>query len=61
MELVNYEIENDILTFYMKVENFPEGIDATFTKFGELLNGFEGHEVYGVSGCFDGELIYRCS
>jgi len=45
----------------MKVENFPEGIDATFTKFGELLNGFEGHEVYGVSGCFDGELIYRCS
>ena len=59
MEVNKQEITGDILTFYIKAETFPEGIDDTFKKLGELINGFDGREAYGVSGCFDGALIYR--
>jgi len=59
MEVNKQEITGDILTFYIKAETFPEGIDDTFKKLGELIKGFDDREAYGVSGCFDGALTYR--
>ena len=59
METTLYEIETDILTFCIKVEDIPAGINAAFEKLGELLKGFDGREVYGITGCEEGTLTYR--
>jgi hypothetical protein len=59
MEVKPYDIPEDILTFFVMVEDIPDGINTAFEKFGELLNGFDGREVYGVTGSEKGKLIYR--
>lgn len=59
MEVQPCDIPADILTFYIQVNNFPEGINDAFIKLGELTGGFEGREIFGVSAMIDGKMIYR--
>ncbi|HWZ16754.1 MAG TPA: hypothetical protein VNW95_16060 [Mucilaginibacter sp.] len=59
MDVKNYDIAKDILTFYLQAESFPEGIDETFKKLSDLLGGFAGREVYGVSDMSSGKMVYR--
>jgi hypothetical protein len=59
MEITNYTIEADISTFYLQTGLVPKGIPALFDELEKIVGSFKGRHLYGVSGCFDNQLIYR--
>ncbi|HTE00035.1 MAG TPA: hypothetical protein VK668_12155 [Mucilaginibacter sp.] len=59
METSEFEIEEDIKTFFMSTDQVPAGIPALFEEFEKKINGFECQHLYGVSECVGDKLIYR--
>jgi predicted transcriptional regulator YdeE len=56
-----YEIENDIPTFYVEADSFPEGIKAAWQKLHEIVKD-NNRQFYGLSQATkDGKIIYRAA
>jgi hypothetical protein len=59
MKTSNFEIKEDIKTFFMQTDQVPAGIPALFDEFSKKLNGLHGHHLYGITECVGDKLIYR--
>jgi len=59
METQEFEIKENIRTFFMQTNQVPAGIAALFEDFEKKLNGFEGRHLYGITECIGDKLIYR--
>ncbi|MCD8741696.1 hypothetical protein LT679_13865 [Mucilaginibacter roseus] len=57
MEVYTHDLTNDIECFYLSACTQPD-IPATFEKLEQLCGGFTGRQVFGISGCDNGDFYY---
>jgi hypothetical protein len=60
MQVTEYTQPQDIETFYVETESFPDDIPHTFKKL-EILMGesMRGRHLYGVTLCLTDKLVFR--
>lgn len=59
MEIIPYQLNEDIPVFYIQEKNFLQSIPDSFSELEKLTGGFTGRQVYGVTACIDDQLVYR--
>lgn len=51
-------IHEEISLYYIEVQNFPNDIGATFSKFFSIFETFEKRRMYGISWTENGKFCY---
>jgi predicted transcriptional regulator YdeE len=57
-----FELEKDIILFYVEADSFPEGIGKAWDKLHSIVKEKNGRKFYGISfGSKDNRIIYRAA
>lgn len=59
-DIKKYEIPEDIVTFYVKAESFPEGIQQSYNRLEEIVLNFNKNQNDSVlTGKSGDDQVYR--
>jgi len=58
MIATQYDLNDDIVVFYIAAESFPEGITAAFDKLEATITDLSDRHIYGITECTGDKLAY---